>query len=129
MSVNKSVGRESGTLVNLQPDWDRIRQLLLDSARGRAPSDHVPYGFVTRVMAEIRATRAFDPLPHWVSGLWRAAATCAVVAFLVAALTLAKSYYPKGSRPELLPNLAAVELDSFEFSLIDSLDTSSEAPW
>ncbi len=53
---------------------NQLQSTLMASARRNPPSDSVPFGFETRVMARVRdASAAVDLLADWTRGFWRAA--------------------------------------------------------
>ena len=64
---------------------DDLQNNLIAAARGRVPSQEVPYGFERRIMARIAAIAIRDPWAFWAAALWRAAGPCIGLALVVAA--------------------------------------------
>jgi hypothetical protein len=64
-----------------------LQKKLLAAARANPPSDHVPYAFEERIMAQLVAKPAFDIFATWNRTLWRAAAPCVAVTLLLSAWT------------------------------------------
>ena len=64
---------------------DKIIEKLLFSAKNDTPSDHVPYAFEKRIMAQIADLPAVEDVwVTWSRLLWRAVAPCSAVAVLTA---------------------------------------------
>lgn len=66
----------------------RLQEKLLTAARHHQPSDAVPHAFEKRIMARIRASQPVDEFALWVRALWRAAASCCLIAVAFAAWSL-----------------------------------------
>ncbi len=66
-----------------------LQKKLFAAARANPPSDHVPYAFEERIMAQLAAIPAFDIdiLATWNRTLWQAAAPCVAVMLLLGAWT------------------------------------------
>ena len=64
-----------------------LQKKLLAAARSNPPSDHVPYAFEERIMAQLPAKPASDILATWNRTLWQAAAPCVAVMLLLGAWT------------------------------------------
>src|SRR5256712_8902434 len=64
-----------------------LQKKLLAAARANPPSDHVPYAFEERIMAQLPAKPASDILVTWNRTLWQAAAPCVAVMLLLGAWT------------------------------------------
>jgi hypothetical protein len=94
-----------------------LQTKLLAAARANPPGDRVPYAFEKRVTALLAARAATEPLALWVRGLWRAAASCAVIALLFGAWTF---FNPAASSKtdDLSQN--------FENTLLASVDQSDQ---
>jgi hypothetical protein len=67
---------------------DDLHKKLVAVARANPPSDHVPYAFEKRIMAQLNAPLPVDQWALWARGLWRAAAPCVAFMLLVAVLTI-----------------------------------------
>jgi hypothetical protein len=65
-----------------------LQNKLVAAARTRAVDDRVPYAFEQRVMALIAARAVADRWQFWTRGLWRAAASCVMVAVVCGVLSL-----------------------------------------
>ncbi len=61
-------------------DTENLMNKLVDAARRRTPSDHVPYAFEQRIMARLRGRATEDSWTLWGRWLWRSAMSFAVVA-------------------------------------------------
>lgn len=60
-----------------------LQDKLVQAARQNPPSDHVPYAFEKRIMAQLEAIKKVDVWSLWAHALWRAAAPCvALTVFL-----------------------------------------------
>lgn len=59
-----------------------LQRKLLAAARAHPPGDAVPYAFEKRIMARLTGSAPADAWTLWSRALWRAAATCALLALL-----------------------------------------------
>lgn len=66
----------------------RLQEKLFAAARHHQPSDAVPYAFEKRIMARLTAVQPVDELALWAKALWRAAASCCLIAVAFAAWSL-----------------------------------------
>ena len=82
-----------------------LRNQLIAAARGGAPGDEVPYAFEKRVTALLASRAAPHSLDAWVTGLWRAAASCVGVALVCGAIALFTSASTAGANEDLSQNL------------------------
>ncbi len=64
--------------MNLQ----QLQEKLILAARKNPPSDHVPFAFEKRIMANL-ARPVANALEMWSGALWRAAAACVVAMVLL----------------------------------------------
>lgn len=99
-----------------------IRELetrLLAAARADTPSDRVPYGFETRIMALIAGQTPVDIWAFWSRVLWRAAAPC--VALSVALCIWAAV---AGGQANQTGDNLAVQLESTILAPLARLDES-----
>jgi hypothetical protein len=64
-------------------DIAELQNKLLEAARSNPPDERVPYAFEKRVMARLAGQPAVDILTIWNRLLWRAAAPCVAVTFLL----------------------------------------------
>src|SRR5208282_2437642 len=62
-----------------------LQDKLIAAARADVPGEQVPYAFEKRITALLAAQGAPDHLAIWVSGLWRAAVSCAAITLLLGA--------------------------------------------
>jgi hypothetical protein len=69
-------------------DLVELQKRLVAAARGKSPSDAVPYAFAKRIMAHVGTLRRTDPMELWGRALWRAAAPCLVIMLLLGAWVL-----------------------------------------
>jgi len=60
-----------------------LQMKLLAAARADAPDDRVPCAFEKRVMALLASRPGVNQSALWVSGLWRAAVSCAAIVLLL----------------------------------------------
>jgi hypothetical protein len=98
-------------------NWQSLQRKLIAAARANPPSDHVPYAFEKRVMAQLAARSAIEPLGLWVRGLWQAAVSCMIVALLLGAWAF---FNPSASsKPDDLSQ-------NFESTLLASVDQSDQ---
>jgi hypothetical protein len=67
---------------------EELHQKLITAARQRGPSDHVPYAFEKRIMAQLAARTGADHWVVWAQGLWRAAGACVALAVVFGAFSL-----------------------------------------
>jgi hypothetical protein len=64
-------------------ELDKLQQKLIAVARKDIPSDHVPYAFEKRIMAQLATAGVPDGWILWSRALWRAAVPCLMlVAFI-----------------------------------------------
>lgn len=66
---------------------DDLEKKLITVARRLTPSDQVPHGFESRVMAHIRGMAIPDYWAVWARNLWRAAGPCVAIALVLAILS------------------------------------------
>jgi hypothetical protein len=64
-------------------DIRKLHEALIASTQANPPRDAVPYAFEQRIMARVRAHAPEDPLRQWSHALWRAAAPCLGIMFLL----------------------------------------------
>ncbi len=93
---------------------NELSKKLIAAARSHPPSDTVPYGFETRIMARLRALPPSDPWAAWAAVLWRAAIPCLAITFFLCAWTLMSS-----PRPPATDSLT-VDLDKTVFAALDN---------
>jgi len=62
---------------------EQLQHKLLVVARANPPADRVTYAFEKRVLARLKDSPAFDPSALWARALWRAAAPCVALTFLL----------------------------------------------
>ena len=60
-----------------------LERKLMAAARSRPVSEAVPYAFVQRVMAHVKARPAVDEWSQWARALWRAAGPCIAIMLLL----------------------------------------------
>ncbi len=96
-----------------------LQEKLMAAARVQSPSEDVPYGFETRVLARLRAATALDHCGLWAQALWRAVAPCVLIMVLLGTLSFlvpnsAPAAWPAGDLSQDLENtlLAAADQDS-----------------
>jgi hypothetical protein len=65
-----------------------LQTKLIAAARLKPPDERVPYAFEKRIMAQLAARAGADHWVFWARGLWRAAASCVVVAVVFGAVSL-----------------------------------------
>lgn len=95
-----------------------LQKKLIAAARANVPGDQVPYAFEKRVTALIRTRVAPDNLALWVTGLWRAAISCATISLLLGAWV----FFSSG------PAAASNDLSqSFEQTLLASVGQGDQA--
>jgi len=92
---------------------DRLQHQLLAAARANPPSDRVPYAFEKRIAALIRERATIDGWAAWSRGLWRAAAPCVAIMFL---LTIWSALAPSGRTPS---TDLSQELDNTVLAAVD----------
>jgi hypothetical protein len=94
-----------------------LERKLIAAARANAPDDRVPYAFEKRIIARISGRIPADNVALWVRGLWRAAASCVVIAVLCGTWAF---FNPAGnSGDDLSQNL--------ETTLLASVDQGDQA--
>jgi hypothetical protein len=96
-----------------------LQKKLIAAARRTPPDDRVPYAFEKRILAHLAARAGVDRWVFWSRGLWRAAASCVVVAVVFGAVSL------------FLPTPPANGNDlsqDFENTLLASVDPGDVAP-
>jgi hypothetical protein len=96
-----------------------LQKKLIAAARRNRPDDRVPYAFEKRILAQIAARAGVDRWGFWTRGLWRAAASCVMVAVVFGAVSL------------LLPAATDKGNDlsqDFENTLLASVDQGDMAP-
>lgn len=99
---------------------NRLEQLeknLIAAAKNAAPDDRVPYAFEKRIMALLHS-RVVDPISWWARGLWRAAASCAMIALMCAAWTFFNPVSTAAPVTDISQN--------FETTLLASIDTGDQ---
>jgi hypothetical protein len=96
-----------------------LQAKLIAAARLNPPDDRVPHAFERRITALVAARAITDRWALWTRGLWRAAASCVVVAVVcgVASLFL----------PAAADNSNDLSQD-FENTLLASVDQAEVAP-
>ncbi|MBC8002641.1 MAG: hypothetical protein H7X97_08645 [Opitutaceae bacterium] len=97
----------------------RLQEKLIAAARQHEPSDAVPYAFEKRIMARIAAHQPVDELALWAGALWRAAASCCLIAVAIAVWSL-----PSGSSQD---NQDFSQ--EFETTVFASMDQHIEDSW
>ncbi len=97
-----------------------LHDKLIRSARLSPPDDRVPYAFEKRITALIKDRVAERHRNSWVQGLWRAALSCVVIAFMCGGWMI-YSVNHNGSNPEDLSQ-------NFENTLLASVDQSDTTP-
>jgi len=96
-----------------------LQKKLMATARRQSPDDRVPYAFEKRVMAHI-ASRTVDHWAAWSHGLWRAAASCVVLAVVCGGVSLFAPQAADSSNNDLSQD--------FENTLLASADQSDTTP-
>lgn len=100
---------------------DELHKKLIAAARTAVPDDHVPYAFEKRVTALLASRVAAKNMDVWVSGLWRAAISCAAIAMLCGIWAVFS--------PVVTPAPTADDLSqNFESTLLASVDQGDQAP-
>jgi anti-sigma-K factor RskA len=101
---------------------DELHKKLIAAARTAVPDDHVPYAFEKRVTALLASRVAARNVDLWVSGLWRAAISCAAIAMLCGVWAAFSPATTSGttSADDLSQN--------FESTLLASVDQGDQAP-
>jgi len=61
-----------------------LQRKLINAARANPPSEHVPYAFEKRIMAQVEA-QGIDKWAPWAAGLWRAAVPCVAITLVLGA--------------------------------------------
>ena len=79
---------------------NQLERKLIAAARAHPPSDAVPYAFEQRILARLGPAPVLDVWADWSRGLWRAAAPCVAVAFVLGVWT-AFSPETKAASPDL----------------------------
>lgn len=67
--------------------YSELHRKLIAAARTEKPSDHVPYSFEKRVMANLGKQPILDQAAIWASALWRGVVPCLAVTLLLGAWT------------------------------------------
>ena len=67
---------------------ERLQEKLIAAARRNPPSDHVPFAFEQRIMAQLRRPALADASTFWAIGLWRAVLPSVALLGLVGGLHL-----------------------------------------
>ena len=93
---------------------NELYKKLIAAERCNPPSDTVPYGFETRIMARLAARPRVDPWALWATALWRAAVPCLVITFLLCAWALVSTSHT--GAPETLAN----DMDNAVFAALDN---------
>jgi hypothetical protein len=96
---------------------DELQKKLLAAAKRQPQDDRVPYAFEKRIMAHIASRRVVDRWVVWGNSLWRAAASCVVIAVVCAGIA---AYTPQSS-----DNSTDLSQD-FENTLLASADQPSD---
>ena len=102
---------------------EELRKKLVQSARHVPVSDAVPLAFEQRVMAQIRAVPAQDPLAMLGRLLWGAAAPCVALALLVVGLATFPNTSSDAGTDVSISAATTVDLES---TMLAQLDTSAE---
>lgn len=76
-------------------------------ARETPRDERVPYTFEKRVMANLSAPLAADPLSQWTSALWRAVAPCAAITVIAAFVSFSQATETRTNRTEVGADLDA----------------------
>lgn len=101
-----------------------LRQKLITAARSRPPSEGVPYAFERRIMARLAPP---DPGLFWTRILWRAAAPCVAVPFLIGALSVVGGNHNTNPPAE---TVEGTELSQhFEQALLADVGEKAEDLW
>ncbi len=98
---------------------DELQKKLTAAARLAPPDDRVPYAFEKRIMALIAERAVADKWVAWVSGLWRAAASCVAIAVVCGTVAW--------FAPDTGDNGNDLSQD-FENTLLASVDQGDAAP-
>lgn len=100
-------------------NFAELHRKLIATARNQKPDERVPYAFEKRILALI-ADRVVHPWhARWLSGLWRAAASCVAVAVVCGAMSL--------FTPETSDSGNDLSQD-FENTLLASVDQGDSTP-
>lgn len=83
---------------------------LVQVARQNPPSDHVPYAFEKRIMANLTKP-VVDAWAIWGKALWRAAAVCTVMVALVGGWSFQAAGTDSGDLAQDLENTVYAALD------------------
>lgn len=67
---------------------DDLEKKFFALARALPPSDHAPYAFEKRIMAQLKSPVAIDVWALWSRLLWRAAAPCIAIMLLLSVWTV-----------------------------------------
>jgi hypothetical protein len=97
-----------------------LHDKLIRSARLSPPDDRVPYAFEKRITALIKDRVAERNRNSWVHGLWRAALSCVVIAFMCGAWMLFYADRSATSAEDFSQN--------FENTLLASVDQNDATP-
>jgi len=63
-----------------------LERKLIAAAKANPPSDHVPYAFEKRIMAQLLQARPLrDHWGQWAGALWRATVPCVAIMLLLSA--------------------------------------------
>ena len=76
----------------MENDLTQLQKKLVAAARADRPSDHVPYAFEQRIMAQLRALPKVDGWALWGGALWRAAVPCVAVMLTLGVWALVVSW-------------------------------------
>jgi hypothetical protein len=97
-------------------NWQPLHAKLIAAARACPPGDNVPYAFEKRIMSLLKARGATNHALVWVHGLWRAAASCMLLALLLGVWAFFNPAVASGD--DLIQN--------FENTLLASVDQSDQ---
>jgi hypothetical protein len=70
---------------------DELQRKVLAAARALPSSDHVPYAFERRIMAQLVAVGPIDAWALWSRLLWRAAAPCVGIMLILGVYTVVEN--------------------------------------
>jgi hypothetical protein len=62
---------------------EALQAKLFAAARTNPPADRVPYAFEKRILARLKESPTLDMSALWARALWRAAAPCVALTFLL----------------------------------------------
>jgi hypothetical protein len=96
-----------------------LHKKLIAAARQDRTDERVPYAFEKRIMAHLAARAGADRWGFWARGLWRAAASCVVVAVVFGAVSLFQPAAPDNGN-----DLS----QDFENTLLASVDPGDLTP-